>query len=219
MPGAIAKATWDAAVKLAGERNCRVTAELVRIVYRRLDCAGSLKPIQLSSSSLEWTTPSCFVYLARQVLGGIDFDPCSNGISQRTIQALQYFGKEDNGLQQSWHGRVFVNPPFGTLGCNSQQGLFLSKAIAEYEAGRACEVILLLKVAIGYAWFQQALQHPHAFMKDKVSFIPDHERHTTEMLSGNPHGSVVVYLGHNIDLFCEVFTTVALIPGQNCWSR
>lgn len=58
----------------------------------------------------EWLTPPDI--LAR--LGIFDLDPCAPVLARRPWStADRHFTVEDNGLSCLWHGRVWMNPPFG----------------------------------------------------------------------------------------------------------
>ena len=176
---------------------------------------------------MEWHTPTAILQLVRQVLAGgvIDLDPCSSPLAQSLVKARHFFTAASDGMFSAWFGRVFVNPPFGTLGCHSQQGQFLSKGIAAYESGEASEVLFLLKAAVGYAWFAPALKYPHALLQSLVAFqcrmdtqSGKEDGTSVAPLSANPHGSIVVYLGSKVDRFCKVFSTIALVAGYNSWA-
>lgn len=58
----------------------------------------------------EWLTPP--EILAR--LGRFDLDPCAPPTARRPWNtADHHFTVEDDGLACLWHGRVWLNPPFG----------------------------------------------------------------------------------------------------------
>jgi len=58
----------------------------------------------------EWLTPPGI--LSR--LGRFDLDPCSPILERRPWStADRHFTVEDDGLALEWHGRVWLNPPFG----------------------------------------------------------------------------------------------------------
>lgn len=217
-----ARAVWDEAVRQAQVRRVRVTAGLVCRVHKHFATSAGARPVHLLSESLEWYTPLWLVEKVKQAFQGgeVDLDACSDAVAQQTVQAGAYFTEAQNGLDQVWHGRTFVNPPFGRVGWQSQQGLFLAKACSEQQAGHTTEVLLLLKAAVGYAWFQQALQLPHAFLTKKLAFCCQDvlKPGIVAEAKSNPHGSVVVYLGQHIKHFCNVFADVASVPGLSSWS-
>lgn len=98
---------------------------------------------QHSARTPEWYTPSAIIEPCRQLMGGIDLDPCSCPLANQTVRAAQIFTAADDGLVQPWRGRVFVNPPGGQLrspeptwGSKSIGVCWLRKAISEWKAGR-----------------------------------------------------------------------------------
>lgn len=56
----------------------------------------------------EWLTPPDIL----AVLGEFDLDPCAP-IVRPWPTAKRHYTITDNGLEQSWGGRVWLNPPFG----------------------------------------------------------------------------------------------------------
>lgn len=56
----------------------------------------------------EWLTPPSIL----QALGRFDLDPCSP-IERPWDTAGQHFTIKDDGLSKQWHGRVWLNPPYG----------------------------------------------------------------------------------------------------------
>jgi hypothetical protein len=58
----------------------------------------------------EWLTPPWVL----ERLGPFDLDPCSP-ISPPWDTARQHYSVLDNGLSKQWLGRVWCNPPYGTV--------------------------------------------------------------------------------------------------------
>lgn len=58
----------------------------------------------------EWLTP---IEIIRS-LGEFDLDPCSP-ISRPWDTAKHHFSLSENGLLQQWFGRVWMNPPYGSM--------------------------------------------------------------------------------------------------------
>ena len=56
----------------------------------------------------EWLTPPAII----EALGPFDVDPCSP-IKRPWPTAKRHYTIEDNGLEQEWEGRVWLNPPYG----------------------------------------------------------------------------------------------------------
>jgi hypothetical protein len=68
----------------------------------------SLSSHQKNGGHDEWLTPP--EILAK--LGEFDLDPCAP-VSPPWLTARVQFDKLMDGLSQPWHGRVWLNPPFG----------------------------------------------------------------------------------------------------------
>ncbi len=69
---------------------------------------------QHSSETVRWGTPDNIVTKARNVMGGLDLDPCSEARFNAIVGASKYYSLEErseNGLELSWAGTVFLNPP------------------------------------------------------------------------------------------------------------
>ncbi len=63
---------------------------------------------QTVGKSDTWLTP---VHILT-ALGDFDLDPCA-AIENPTWCAPEYFTVHDNGMSKPWHGRVWLNPPYG----------------------------------------------------------------------------------------------------------
>lgn len=56
----------------------------------------------------EWLTPPEII----SALGPFDLDPCAP-VVRPWDTARKHFTVDDNGLIRQWHGRVWMNPPYG----------------------------------------------------------------------------------------------------------
>ena len=57
-------------------------------------------------------TPEWILDIARATMGGIDLDPASSAEANQIVQATQFYDMDDDGLLKSWHGRIWLNPPY-----------------------------------------------------------------------------------------------------------
>ena len=164
--------------------------------------------VLLSHESTEWYTPAKYVELARAVMGGIDLDPASSVIANETVRASRIRTCHDNGLLYSWYGRVWLNPPYSKTDGKSNQELFAAKLIAEYQAGRVLEAILLTKAALGYTWFDNLLRYwPVCLMYGLMSFQrPDGSKSGKAKL-----GSAFFYFGPNYNRFEDMFSEIGRV--------
>jgi transcriptional regulator with XRE-family HTH domain len=86
-----------------------------------------------------WATPGWLAKTLSEAVGGFDLDPCSGTGDRRksSVKARVLLTFEDDGLNASWRGKVFVNPPY-------------SRGLAEWvrkcrtEAERGCLVVGLI---------------------------------------------------------------------------
>lgn len=112
----------------------------------------------------EWYTP---VEIIRS-LGEFDLDPASSPEAFRLNQsAKKIYTAQDNGLIQSWHGRVWLNPPYS----NPLLQDFLKK-MAEHNRG-----IALVFSKIEAKWFHDIVfEYATAikFLYNRIQFFkPD----------------------------------------------
>lgn len=61
-----------------------------------------------ASKTDTWITPPHVL----AALGPFDLDPCA-ALTMPWKTANRMLTREDNGLMQAWHGRVWLNPPYG----------------------------------------------------------------------------------------------------------
>jgi hypothetical protein len=155
-------------------------------------------------ASNEWFTPPRVLEAVREVFGGdIDLDPASCPDANEFVQATQYYTKEQNGLKHPWHGRIFLNPPFGKTELSKASNLsyFTHYLIDQYKKGNTKEAILLIPVNTATSWFEPLWQYAICFPTSRIRFLqPDGVQG-----SGQSFGTCLVYLGPNNDRFIEVF--------------
>jgi len=145
----------------------------------------------------EWYSPPGVVSAARDVLGAIDLDPASCEAANTVVQASQFYSIEDNGLEQPWHGRVFMNPPYRQPDIKQ----FSEKFARHVEAGDI-QGIVLVNNATDTQWFGTLAGAATAFclLSSRCTFWqPDRE--TDPALQGQ----VVVYAGPDRVAFCHRF--------------
>jgi len=159
----------------------------------------------------EWYTPDEFLDAARIVLGGFDLDPASSVAAQDSVEAGRYFTVEDDGLQQDWHGRVWLNPPYA----QPLMGQFVSKLVAERRAGRVTAAIMLTHNYSDTAWFHEALGCADAicFTRGRVRFVK-----VTGEIASPTQGQVFFYFGDDVERFAQVFVQVGFVlPMPECF--
>lgn len=152
----------------------------------------------------EWYTPEEFVERARVVLGDFDLDPASSDQAQETIKAASYFTKDDDGLTQEWHGRVWLNPPYS----QPHIGEFVQKLVDEYRAGRVTEAILLTHNYTDTTWFHTAAEHASAvcFTRKRIAFVDPQG-----VEAAPTQGQAFTYFGANIGKFVDQFISVGIV--------
>jgi hypothetical protein len=153
---------------------------------------------------------------ARLVLGGIDLDPASDAFGNSRIKTKDYIDDEGDGLRQPWTVRglaavsVFINPPGGKVGNQSQAVLFWRKLMNEREDGH-------IKHAIWVAFSIEQLQTSQACPISMLEFplcVPQSRLKfdkTVGKFNSPSHANAIVYVPGTVDhtdVFIEVFSTL-----------
>lgn len=105
-----------------------------------------------------WLTPPSII----RALGEFDLDPCFSA-PRPWATAKHHFGEDDDGLSKEWHGRVWMNPPYGAL-----MGRFMAKLAAHGNG-----------IAFVFARTETRAFHDHVwpkadallFLKGRVKFL------------------------------------------------
>ncbi len=164
-------------------------------------------PVPYAGTSQEWYTPAHIIAAVYEVLGGIDLDPASCERANETVRAATFYTEQQNGLTLPWRGRVWLNPPYGTVRSHafwqgrSLAGFFYQKALDEYRKGNIEQAILLVKADPKQSWFWPLWDFLICFARDRVYFDrPDGEA------CKHQFGTCFCYLGPHEPRFVEVFS-------------
>jgi len=158
-----------------------------------------------NSGENEWYTPARIIELAREVMGAIDTDPASSAIANETVGAATFFTATDNGLEQTWSGNVWMNPPYS-------QPLIaqFSDAVArKFQEGEIEQACVLVNNATETSWFHTLASCASAvcFPRSRIRFVDPEGKP-----SGAPlQGQAILYMGKHRDKFCDAFASLGLI--------
>ena len=152
----------------------------------------------------EWFTPSDWIDRARAALGGIDLDTASHAIAQETVQAKRFFTLADDGLQQAWFGRVWLNPPYH----RAMLSLFVDKLVEEWASARVEQAILLTHNYTDTEWFHAAARAARAicFPRGRVRFLSPAGDECSPT-----QGQAFFYFGSDDAGFRRIFGDVGLV--------
>ena len=152
--------------------------------------------VSYNSGNNEWYTPREFIEAARLAMGSIDVDPASNDIAQKIVKAETYYTAETNGLDKTWEGNVWLNPPYAS----DLIGRFADKLLEQRKHYK--QAIVLVNNATETEWFNKIISVASAvcFPKGRVKFyMPDGK-------TGAPlQGQAVLYIGDNPEAFTGTF--------------
>jgi hypothetical protein len=195
-------------MRLARNRTV-IEAEIGHVADLTLQAAASLLAPDNSDDAAdacagknEWYTPGDWIERAREAMGSIDVDPASCEFAQRVVKATEWFDKTRSGLDQTWRGNVWLNPPYSG-------GLiepFIEKLVVERR--NFAQAIVLVHSRTDAEWFHDlcSIADALAFTKGRVGF------YNKEIPESSPRdGSVLVYIGEHPENFAEAFGDSCLI--------
>jgi phage N-6-adenine-methyltransferase len=127
--------------------------------------------VHAGNSSLHhgWETPAWLLEILYGVVGTFDLDPCSPSNHQRTapVRARVHYTMADDGLALPWHGKVFVNPPYGRV-----LRQWTTKAKTEVASGHARLVVALVPARTDTGWWHSDVAGSAAvfFLRGRLCF-------------------------------------------------
>jgi hypothetical protein len=157
--------------------------------------------VHFSSDTPEHYTPREIIDAVLDCFGEIDLDPCSNSKTQPNVPARNHYTIEDDGLWQSWEGRVYMNPPYGR-----DIPDWVAKLCDSHESGGVTEAIALVPARTDTQWWQRLRDYPVCFVTGRLKFGGNTE--------AAPFPSAVFYLGNNLEAFYYAFQGIGDI-----WQR
>lgn len=175
---------------------------------QQLHIAGYPPTTTVQEKSNEWYTPARYIEAARRVMGGIDLDPASCELANRTVKAMRYYTKEQNGLLLPWYGNVWLNPPYGLVtpglrgSTKSLQRNFAIELHKRYQMQEIAQaILLLLGASLCMPWFIPFWEYPICVVRQRIEFT------LADGTQGhNGYGNCFIYLGPHEQKFIDIFS-------------
>lgn len=188
---------WQHAVETAPDG--KVTAAHVQRVVEEEFAPRPVPHVAHNAGVSEWYTPPVYIKAARQVMGRIDLDPASTAEANTVVGADTFYTAEQDGLAQTWEGKVWMNPPYAQPAIAG----FCEKLRREYEAQNVTGAIALVNNATETGWFQNLVGVAAAvcFPRGRVRFWAPGK------VSAPLQGQAVLYLGNDAPAFLTSFST------------
>lgn len=135
---------------------------------------------------------------ARAAMGGIDLDPASCREANAVVRAERFYGFRENGLLQSWGGKVWLNPPYG----NWEE--WVPKTLAEWNSGKVEQLCLICTSRVTTA----QMFHPIVRGSDALVVMCGRLAFWGPNASAPDEGHAVFYFGENVDGFADAFALI-----------
>jgi len=151
----------------------------------------------------DYYTDERIIAAARRALGEIDLDPASHAVANKTVKAKHFYTRLENGLNQEWNGKVWLNPPFGDW------KEWVPKILTELKSGRIeamCVLAACRTLTAGYLKPFKDATNCICILDGRIPFWGG------KATSSPNDGHAIFYIGKDISAFKEAFT-----PLGNVW--
>ncbi len=156
-----------------------------------------------NSGDNEWYTPEFIIGKARAVMGSIDLDPASTKKANEIVQASLIYTEDDDGLEQTWAGNVWMNPPYAKEWINK----FCEKLCAEFIEGDVTQAIVLVNNGTETKWGQAIQIAASAFCLPAGRIQFWHPSKEAQPLQGQ----MILYLGVQKQRFVAEFEALGRV--------
>jgi phage N-6-adenine-methyltransferase len=172
--------------------------------YRAACLEAPDRRADLQTGEMEWYTPALYIEKARRVLGAIDLDPASCDAAQEVVKAANFYTVEDDGLNQKWHGRVWLNPPYA----GALVAAFAEKMVASWNAGDIDSAFMLTNSYTEVSWWHAlaAASNAVCFTRGRIKFESPHGDKCAPT-----NGQSFFYFGTDLARLRAEFSDVGLI--------
>jgi len=192
---------FEAIVDIFDEGN-NISFNKIRLKYLSKGSAH----VSHATGESEWYTPFSYIEAIHRTMGGIDVDPASTEEANKIIKAKIFYTKKDNGLNKTWRGNVFMNPPYAQpLIVN-----FCKAFVDKFHLREIKQGCVLVNNATETGWFQELLKKcvGVCFPKSRIRFVDK----DMVIRDGSPlQGQAILYFGGNTKGFEAEFAKFGTI--------
>lgn len=153
--------------------------------------------INQDSGNYERYTQEFIIEAARKTMGSIDLDPASCFRANKIVKSELIYTEEDDGLSHEWLGNIWVNHPFSRTG----NPMWINKLIDEHEKGNIDQACSICFASTSERWFLPLMKFPQCYLNPRTAFYDE----TGSLLGKGTKGSVVTYIGDNVQGFYDNF--------------
>ncbi len=157
----------------------------------------------------DYFTPPEYIEKAREAMGDIDLDAASHPLANRTHKIPDYFHTGRSAFHNDWHGRVWLNPPYGN------NAPWFERILQFVESGEVEQLCMLSPM-----WaFQTQLARPVMELTSGLILLSPTPRfwgnkNPDKVGSNQPHG--IIYIGPNSKRFYRAYSGLGF-PMQPVW--